>query len=61
MINVIIQILFLTFICPNRSRDFVDVVDMAHVNKLKSSIFRLAAAVTSVRTQSCVGYECFGG
>jgi len=36
-----------------------NVVDMAHVNKLKSNVFRIATAVTSIRTQSCVRYECF--
>ena len=32
---------------------------MAHVNKLRNTVLRIAAAANSVKTRSCVRYENF--
>ena len=42
-----------------RSRDVVYIVicDMAHVNKLRDIVLRIAATVNSVKTHSCARYE----
>jgi len=51
-------------IFADRSRDVclhLGIDDMAHVNILYRNVFRVIAAVTSVRTQSCVRYESVTG